>query len=197
MICPYCKQNIKEGEDFCPVCGQQISNNSTSKKIDVYWERVNNEAVKESEKFSKKNKRINREVNTNRNKFLIAIIAVIVIIIGIIFGIRKYQQYQEDMIREVELNLAGKTMTAHSSHVEGLGWIYHEYRQFTFTEESMVDYYYIETIGPKEEDEMPEYQGTYGYTVARSVIGNYKININGETYELSVDDNNIPTGISF
>lgn len=197
MICPYCKNKINEGKDFCPICGQQISYNSTSKKMDVYWEKVNSEAVKETEQMSKKNKRINREVNANRNKFIIAIIAVVIIIIGIVFGIRKYQQYKEDMIREVELNLPGKTMTAHSSHVEGLGWIYHEYRQFTFTEEGMVDYYYIETTGPKEDDEIPEYQGTYTYTVARSFIGNYKIDINGETYELSVDDDNIPTDISF
>lgn len=119
-----------------------------------------------------------------------------VITIGIIGGALKFQQYQEDMVRRVEFNLQGKALTVHSSHVEGLGWIYHEYRQFIFTEENTVDYYYIETSGPKEDDEMPEYQGTYTYIVTRSLIGNYNIKINGSIYDLSVDEDNIPTDIS-
>ena len=54
----------------------------------------------------------------------------------------------------------------------------------------------VSTTGPKEEDELPQYEGTYNYTVSRTITGSYKISTDGKVYELKVNDNNEVTGIS-
>ena len=72
----------------------------------------------------------------------------------------------------------------------------HEYKQLTFKDENNLDYAYIKTTGPREDDENPQYKGTYGYTITRSVTGNYTIHVNGDTYKLEVNDSNEPTDIS-
>ena len=100
------------------------------------------------------------------------------------------------LIAEMQAQLVGKTLTAHSTHMEGLGWIIHEYSQLTFNDESSLDYAFISTTGPKEEDELPQYEGTYNYTVSRTITGSYKISTDGKVYELKVNDNNEVTGIS-
>lgn len=68
--------------------------------------------------------------------------------------------------------------------------------QLTFNDESSLDYAFISTTGPKEEDELPQYEGTYNYTVSRTITGSYKISTDGKVYELKVNDNNEVTGIS-
>lgn len=100
------------------------------------------------------------------------------------------------MINQVRAELVGKTLTAHSSHMEGLGWIYHEYWQLSFVDESNADYAYLQTVGPAEDDEQPEYKGTYSYTVSRSITGKYTVKVNGIAYTLNVNDENIPQSIS-
>ena len=81
--------------------------------------------------------------------------------------------------------------------MEGLAWIMNEYWQLTFIDKKNLDYAYIETTGPREEDdEVPQYKGTYNYTVSRSITGSYKISTNGATYRLYVNDNNEVQGIT-
>lgn len=111
-------------------------------------------------------------------------------------GIFKYQQYQSQMVDEVKEGLVGETFTAHSTHMEGLGWIHHEYWQLKFVDEESLEYSYIQTVGPAEDDEIPKYQGTYSYTVSRSITGKYTVRVNGASYELKVNDENVPRGIS-
>ena len=43
---------------------------------------------------------------------------------------------------------------------------------------------------------LPQYEGTYNYTVSRTITGSYKISTDGKVYELKVNDNNEVTGIS-
>ena len=57
-------------------------------------------------------------------------------------------------------------------------------------------YAYIKTTGPREDNEKPQYKGTYEFTISRSVTGSYTIHVNGDTYKLEVNDANEPTGIS-
>ena len=113
-----------------------------------------------------------------------------------LIGIMQLSKYQNEMTEKVMCELVGKTLTAHDSHMEGLGWIHHEYWQLTFKDEDNLDYAYIETIGPREDDEKPVYKGTYSYTLSRSVFGNYTVRVNSTTYKLKVNDSNVPTGIS-
>lgn len=72
-----------------------------------------------------------------------------------VLGGMKYNDYSNKLIAEMQAQLVGKTLTAHSTHMEGLGWIIHEYSQLTFNDESSLDYAFISTTGPKEEDELP------------------------------------------
>ena len=123
-------------------------------------------------------------------------VLIVIVLVAGAFGIFKFQQYQTQMINQVMAELVGKTLTAHSTHMEGLGWIHHEYWQLSFVDESNLDYAYIQTVGPAEDDEKPEYKGTYSYTVSRSVTGKYTIKVNGTTYELNVNDENVPKSIS-
>ncbi len=110
--------------------------------------------------------------------------------IAIVFGGMKYRDDSLKMIEELKVRLAGKTFTAHSEHVEGLAFLMNEYGQLTFIDESTLEYAYIETKEPKKKDDIPEYKGTYSYTVSRTITGKYKISTNGGVYKLRINDNN-------
>ena len=196
MICPYCKKEITVDTGFCPECGQDISNSTRQNQSDSYWKNVNREDTERSKEYKNLVNKEKQEARTRKNKALASTVLILIVLVAGAFGIFKFQQYQTQMINQVKAELVGKTMTAHSTHMEGLGWIYHEYWQLSFVDESNLDYAYIQTVGPAEDDEQPEYKGTYSYTVSRSVTGRYTIKVNGTTYELNVNDENIPKSIS-
>lgn len=129
------------------------------------------------------------------NKSIAIVGFLFAIIMAVVLGSLKYQEYSKKMLAEVRTQLVGKTFTAHSAHMEGLGWMMHEYEQLTFNDENTLDYAYIETTGPRDEDELPKYKGTYSYIISRTMMGNYKIITNVNVYKLSVNDNNEVQGI--
>ena len=196
MICPYCKKEIAVDAEFCPECGQDISNSTRQNQSDSYWKNVNREDSERSKEYKNLVNKEKQEVRTRKNKALVSTVLILIVLVAGAFGIFKFQQYQTQMINQVKAELVGKTLTAHSTHMEGLGWIHHEYWQLSFVDESNLDYAYIQTVGPAEDDEQPEYKGTYSYTVSRSVTGKYTIKVNGTTYELNVNDENVPKSIS-
>ena len=196
MICPYCKKEITVDTGFCPECGQDISNSTRQNQSDSYWKNVNREDTERSKEYKNLVNKEKQEVRTRKNKALVSTVLIVIVLVAGAFGIFKFQQYQTQMINQVMAELVGKTLTAHSTHMEGLGWIHHEYWQLSFVDESNLDYAYIQTVGPAEDDEKPEYKGTYSYTVSRSVTGKYTIKVNGTTYELNVNDENVPKSIS-
>lgn len=196
MICPYCKKEITVDTGFCPECGQDISNSTRQNQSDSYWKNVNREDTERSKEYKNLVNKEKQEVRTRKNKALVSTVLILIVLVAGAFGIFKFQQYQTQMINQVKAELVGKTLTAHSTHMEGLGWIHHEYWQLSFVDESNLDYAYIQTVGPAEDDEKPEYKGTYSYTVSRSVTGKYTIKVNGTTYELNVNDENVPKSIS-
>lgn len=196
MICPYCKKEITIDTGFCPECGQDISNSTRQNQSDSYWKNVNREDTERSKEYKNLVNKEKQEVRTRKRKALLSTVLIMILIVAGAFGIFKFQQYQTQMLNQVKAELVGKTLTTHSSHMEGLGWIHHEYWQLSFIDETNLDYAYIQTVGPAEDDEQPEYKGTYSYTVSRSVIGKYTIKVNGTTYTLNVNNENIPTSIS-
>lgn len=196
MICPYCKKEITVDTGFCPECGQDISNSTRQNQSDSYWKNVNREDTERSKEYKNLVNKEKQEVRTRKNKAFVSTVLILIVLVAGAFGIFKFQQYQTQMINQVKAELVGKTLTAHSTHMEGLGWIHHEYWQLSFVDESNLDYAYIQTVGPAEDDEKPEYKGTYSYTVSRSVTGKYTIKVNGTTYELNVNDENVPKSIS-
>lgn len=182
--------------EFCPECGQRVSMSAQTAKMDNYWNNVNQEDLQRSQQYKSMINKQTREKHIQTNKSIMTLVLVGAIIAAAVVGVVKFQEYQTKMLNEVKKALVGQTLTAHDSHMAGLGWIYHQYWQLNFTDENNLDYFYIETVGPRESDENPEYKGTYHYTVSRSITGEYKIHTDEATYELSVNDENIPSGIS-
>lgn len=196
MICPYCKKQISDNNQFCPECGQNLAVTSGTDSTDTFWGTANKEDTERHRKYKDITNRGVKNMRDRRNKSMLTVVILLVAVIAAIFGIMQFSKYQNAMTEKVMSELVGQTLTAHDSHMEGLGWIHHEYWQLTFKDEENLDYAYIETIGPREDDEKPVYKGTYSYTLSRSVFGNYTIRVNGTTYKLNVNDSNKPTGIS-
>lgn len=196
MICPYCNKQISDKNQFCPECGQNLATASENNSANSFWGTVNKEDSERSRKFKDITDRGVKNVRDRRRKSIVTAIVLLIAVIAAIFGIMQFSKYQNEMTEKMMSELVGKTLTAHDSHMEGLGWIHHEYWQLTFKDEDNLDYAYIETVGPREDDEKPIYKGTYSYTLSKSVFGNYTVRFNGTTYKLKVNDSNVPTGIS-
>lgn len=196
MICPYCKKQISDNNRFCPECGQNLATASENDSANSFWGTVNKEDSERNRKYKDIADRGIKNVRDRRHKSMATAIVLLIAVIAAIFGIMQFSKYQNEMTKQVMSELVGKTLTAHDSHMEGLGWIYHEYWQLTFKDETNLEYAYIETVGPREDDETPEYKGTYSYSLSRSVFGNYTVKVNGTTYKLKVNDSNVPTSIS-
>lgn len=196
MRCPFCKKEIGDVISFCPECGQKLEQSAQSSKTEQYWNEVNKADSQRNEQYRDLVNRTTKEKRIRNNKSIAIFGFIVAIIVITVFGGMKYNEYSRRMITEVQVQLVGKTLTAHSTHMEGLGWIIHEYNQLTFKDESSLDYAFISTTGPREEDELPQYRGTYSYTVSRTITGSYKITTDGNVYELKVNDNNEVQGIS-
>lgn len=195
-ICPYCKKEIVRNLNFCSNCGQELFGVKDSEKVGAYWNAANEEArewSKQSKIYAEKKKQ--EELMHRKQSLSVKLLIAVIIIIGV-FSVYKVQNYQSQMINQVKQQLIGKTMKTHSTHMEGLGWIYHEYYQLTFKDNDTLDYAYIETVGPASDEEQPRYQGTYSYTISLSLMGEYTVKVNGDTYKLNVNDENKPTSIS-
>ena len=196
MRCLFCKKEIGNATSFCPECGQKLEQITQSSKTENYWSEVNKAASQRNEQYKDLVDKTIKERRRINNKFITIVVFVAAITMTAVLGGMKYNDYSNKLIAEMQAQLVGKTLTAHSTHMEGLGWIIHEYSQLTFNDESSLDYAFISTTGPKEEDELPQYEGTYNYTVSRTITGSYKISTDGKVYELKVNDNNEVTGIS-
>lgn len=196
MLCPYCKKRISNVSGFCSECGQKLEQATQTSKTNDYWNDVNKADSQRNQQYKRLVSKEIKEKRAQANKSIATFIVVMVIAIIAVFGFMKYRAYSSKMVAEIKTLLIGKTLTAHDTHMEGLGWTMNEYWQLTFTDESTLDYAYIETTGPRDDDEIPQYKGTYSYTVSRSITGTYKISTNGDTYELNVNDNNEVQGIS-
>jgi hypothetical protein len=196
MICPYCNKQISDKNQFCPECGQNLATASENNSANSFWETVNKEDSERNRKYKDITDRGVKNVRDRRRKSIVTAIVLLIAVIAAIFGIMQFGKYQNEMTEQVMSELVGKTFTASDSHMEGLGWIHYEYWQLTFKDEDNLDYAYIETVGPREDDEKPVYEGTYSYTLSRSMFGNYTVSVNGTTYKIKVNDSNEPTGIS-
>lgn len=196
MICPYCSKQISDKNQFCPECGQNLATASENNLANSFWGTVNKEDSERNRKYKDITDRGVKNVRDRRRKSIVTAIVLLIAVIAAIFGIMQFGKYQNEMTEQVMSELVGKTFTASDSHMEGLGWIHYEYWQLTFKDEDNLDYAYIETVGPREDDEKPVYEGTYSYTLSRSMFGNYTVSVNGTTYKIKVNDSNEPTGIS-
>ncbi len=198
MICPYCNKQIGDNNQFCPECGQHLMSGSSQQETSasLYWRKVNKEDTERARQYQAIKDRSTRDGLSYKRK---AVITTTIIIVGVVLaalGVMRFNAYQSEMIAQMQSALVGKTFVAHDSYTGAAFFIHHEYWQLSFIDGETLDYSYIETIGPAEDDEKPKYEGTYNYTLSRSIIGTYTIRVNGAAYKLSVKEGNIPTGIS-
>lgn len=196
MLCPFCKKEIDESNGFCPECGQKLEQRIQISESEHFWDELNKDASKRNEQYKKQVNKVKKEEKIHSNKTVLSFVLIIAVIMTVVFGRMKYNAYSSKKIAEVQSQLIGQTFTAHDEHMEGLGWIMNEYWQLTFLDNSNLKYAYLETTGPKEENENPEYKGTFDYSISRSLVGTYTISTNGETYELKINDDNKITGIT-
>lgn len=196
MICPYCNKEIDDGLRFCPECGQEITDNSGEAISNLYWNAIDKEENERERQYRKKMEHNQKKEREKRQESMIRTVIAAAAILAIICGFLQIHNYQITMTGQIAERLAGKKFTAHASHMEGLGNIYHEYWQLTFKDNHSLEYAYIKTLGPREKDEQPVYKGTYSYRLSMSIFGNYTVHANGATYKLEVNKDNMPVDIS-
>lgn len=197
MICPYCNKQISDDNQFCPECGQGINANLNTNSAKSYWGEVNKEDSERIRQYKEITNGGTKNIRNRRNKSMVVIVILVAAVIVTVFGVIQFNKYQKKMVSQVQAELLGKTLMAHDSHMEGLGWIHHEYWQLTFKDDTNLDYAYIETIGPREDDEEPQLKGTYSYNITRSIFGKYTISVNGEKFILNVTEDNKPKSITY
>lgn len=197
MICPYCKKKISDNNQFCPECGQNLAIVSETDSANSFWETVNKEDSERHRKYKNITDRGIKNVRDRRHKTMVTVVILVAVVIVAIFGVIQFNNYRKEMASQVQAELIGKTFIAHDSHMEGLGWIYHEYWQLTFKDDTTLNYAYVETVGPREDDEEPQLQGTYSYSITQSIFGKYTISVNGEKFTLNVTEENMPKSISY
>lgn len=198
MICPYCNKQIDDHSQFCPECGQEVIRKASfsASAANNYWGTVNKEDDERDREYKQIAERGIKNVKERRRKTIVTIIILSAALIAIVIGMKRFNDHQEQLTDQVKHNLVGKSFTAHSSHGEGLGWIIHEYWDLRFKDDTNATYAYTKTVGPRESGEDPNSRGTYTYMVSRSIFGNYSVRVNGVTFKLNVNNDNVPTGIS-
>lgn len=87
MICPYCRNSVVDGADFCPMCGYHLDknllNNQTNSSI---INQVNNQDVYSSQ-INYDNTGLNNNASKKpNNKLVIAIVVVLILVIGGFLG---------------------------------------------------------------------------------------------------------------
>ena len=63
-----------------------------------------------------------------------------------------------------------------------------------FNDDETVDFYYMTTVGLAKSDDNYGFRGTYTYSLCSS-FSNYKIQTNGETFEIILSEENEPQKI--
>ena len=196
MICPYCNNQINDENPFCPKCGQTLVSPSQTDAVKAYWNTTYQEERERCNEYEYWLKKSVDNVRQNRHESMGLIMLLLVVTVGFLFGMNRYYDHQNEMIESMREALVGKTFSTKDSYHDITLSHYYQYWSLTFKDKENLDYAYLETLGPCEDGEKPEYKGTYPYTLSRSMSGKYTITIQNEKYTLEVDENNAPKGIS-
>lgn len=97
MICPYCKNELSDGSQFCPKCGQMIAHqNHQSTASSSYWNTVEKEVARDDKiRIDAENELIRKQKKKNRTVItsLIAL-GIVGVIIFYFVSIYPSQQYR-------------------------------------------------------------------------------------------------------
>ena len=108
MICPYCRNSVVDGADFCPMCGYHLDknllNNQTNSSI---INQVNNQDVYSSQ-INYDNTGLNNNASKKpNNKLVIAIVVVLILVIGGFLGAKNLLDRNQS--NNSDKNSSGKT----------------------------------------------------------------------------------------
>lgn len=196
MNCPYCNKQISDNTQFCPHCGQTVSNGNNSNKVNSYWDKVNQEDKKRSSEYGAVMKEKAQIKNSLRAKAIIIAIVIIGVAVAGIIAFVNIQADSSQKLEQVKKELPGNTYDCSYSQMEAGFFIHYYFYKLKINNDGTLDYYYLTTVGPKDEDDEYELKGTYSYEVSRSIFGKYEIKTNGESFTLNVDDENHPEYVS-
>lgn len=197
MICPYCKKEIPDSSVFCDGCGQSILQSQDSAASNKYWSNVEAEDKKRDQQYKKDATAMKSQRNSARAKSMgIAIAIIIAVIIGIFIAVSVSNSHAA-ALEEVKSNLPGKELSCNYSRTETGFWIHYYYYTLEFNDDGTLDYYYLTTVGPAEDDELPTHKGTYTYSITRNILGDYIISFGSESFTMTVSDSNVPRSISY
>lgn len=197
MKCPYCNKEISDSAVFCDGCGQSVLQTQESATSNKYWSNVEAEDKKRDQQYKKNASAQRSERNNARVKKLTLTIVILALIVIAIITTVSVSNSNTAALQEVKLNLPGKELSCNFSRTETGFWIHYYYYTLEFNDDGTLDYYYLTTVGPAEDDEVPTHKGTYTYTITRNILGDYIIEFGSETFTMTVSSDNIPRSISY
>lgn len=197
MKCPYCNKEISDTSIFCPECGQGVNQEQKSSTSENYWNTVADDDKRRNQEYLKTATRQRSEANAQKTKKLAVIISVIALVAAALFVTVSITNANNAELEAVKANLPGKELKCSYSRTETGFWIHYYYYTLKFNSDGTLNYYYLTTVGPAERDEVPTLKGTYTYTITRNILGDYFITFGGESFTMTVSDDNVPRSLSY
>ncbi len=197
MECPYCNKEIAVTSAFCPECGQSISEKQKSVTSENYWSTIENDDKRRNQEYQKAATKQKSEAKARKAKTLAVVISLIVLmVVGVItaFGIISKHNAELEMVKA---NLPGMELECSYSQLEGGFWFHYYYYTLKFKSDETLDYYYLTTAGPADKDDIPEFKGTYTYSIKRNLLGEYYISFENEAFTMKVSADNVPISLSY
>lgn len=197
MKCPYCQHEQADTVVFCSKCGQILKIQNSSINADNYWNAVNELKDKHDKDYIIKKKYRKSQTNRNKIKTIMACISFILIVTATLFIIKGVGNYNDNKLTAVKNNLPGIKLSYSYSKTETGFWIHYYYYTVMFNSDGTLNYYFLRTIGPAEKDELPSFEGTYTYTITRSLLGEYLLSFDNKSFTISVNNDDIPVSLSY
>lgn len=204
MKCPVCGKELDGKTIFCPNCGQAISQPDTSSaSFNSYWNENNAASQKHITEQKEKAAEVLCEIRKKRTatlfRFVILCIAICVIAL---FAVVKNSNNKQALSAAHE-SMIGKTYSDTSASTFWVGDLC-DRKIVTITDEETLEYTkgsYRSHMSESNklswsENEIYE-KAAYAYDLSILFLGEVSILINGETYEVNLDDDGSVRSINF
>ena len=118
------------------------------------------------------------------------VFSVVIIVMAIIIVVTRLINVSENNMVKLKENLPGSNLeTYHSKTQPPLFSNIYYYHALKFNDDGTLDYYYVSTGGPREDDEPLEYVDTYTYSLSKKFITAFSVilkakNLNLKSLEL-------------
>lgn len=213
MKCPVCGKELEEKTIFCPNCGQAISQpDISSDSFNSYWNENNVASQKQitaqKEKAAEVLSEIRKKRTTRFFRFVILCVAICAVALFIIIKNSNNRQ----TLSAAHESMLGKTYSDEINIAAKSWWIIEPGKSYdrlivTIIDSETLEYtkgnyrFQLDNIDDHykttwNENEIYE-TTTYSYELSISFWGKVSILINGETYEVNLDDDGSVRSINF